>query len=379
MKSCKIWYFTVLVLIALSISLIVVVNYLIDPYNVFKTPTVNGFNLKKIETKEYLMKAREIVLYKPDIIFLGSSRTRNGLDPSYYFESTGERAYNCGLSSAGIYEQMRYLEYALLNNNSLKKVIVGVDFAAFNELKNDNKKFDEKQLNSSFFAKDDMIRILLTKQSIKDSIHVLLDNSMNENKYTANKYLQNGSANEEEIILQSEKMMKQGKNRFFEHLKDYLKEEGNYGKFALSKQKISYFEKIISICEENSIELTVLIHPAHALQWEGIKKAGLWSEFEEWKKEIVNIYPVWDFSGYNSITTSPPDNFINYTDQSHYRKKIGNYVFNRILHVNEESIPDDFGVFLTKDNMQEHLIKIRKEQETWEMNNPDILEKIKDL
>jgi len=36
---------------------------------------------------------------------------------------------------------------------------------------------------------------------------------------------------------------------------------------------------------------------------EVIRVTGLWQEFEQWERELTEMAPVWDFSGYNSITS----------------------------------------------------------------------------
>ncbi|GFZ91240.1 hypothetical protein [Okeania sp. KiyG1] len=76
------------------------------------------------------------------------------------------------------------------------------------------------------------------------------------------------------------------------------------------------------MCQENNIKLILFISPSHATQWEAIRATGEWSTFEEWKREVVKITPVFDFSGYNTITTEPIHNDMeNYRDNSHYTKK----------------------------------------------------------
>ena len=74
---------------------------------------------------------------------------------------------------------------------------------------------------------------------------------------------------------------------------------------------------------------------------------------------MVAITPVWDFSGYNSITTQPIKPVMNnYVDNSHYSPPIGAFVLNRVLSHNVEQVPKDFGVLMTPDNIEQHLANI---------------------
>ena len=89
-------------------------------------------------------------------------------------------------------------------------------------------------------------------------------------------------------------------------------------------------------------------------QYEAIEVAGLWSTFEEWKREVTKITPVWDFSGYNSVTIEPiGDRMNNYLNSSHYSTETGTLILNRILSFQPQTIPDNFSVYLTPENIED--------------------------
>ncbi|MFZ3591745.1 hypothetical protein ACOI1C_21640 [Bacillus sp. DJP31] len=379
MRQYKKWYLYLIICSLISIICIIIFCFMIDPYKIYNTPTIKHYNLKKIESKEYLMKARQVATNKPEVIFLGSSRTRLGLDPDYYYQATGEIAYNIGLSGANIYEQMRYFDYALKSNPNLKRVIIGLDYEGFNTYRNNTIAFVDSRLDTHLLIKEDLLSTLLSEQSLKDSIKVFIDNIKDEQKYTRSVFLPNGSHNESEIVIRNEVLLKNGRNPFYEHLNEHLNNEEILKNYKLSDQKLQNFIRLVNLCEVNNIKLDVFLPPVHAIQLEGIRKAGLWNDFERWKKEIVAITPVWDFFGYNSITTKPPINFEFYTDQSHYRKNVGNLIFNSILDIHLDAVPGDFGIILTKENIDLHLKAIREDRRDWAESNPGIVRKINEL
>ncbi|MGK7943200.1 MAG: hypothetical protein AB4058_01875, partial [Microcystaceae cyanobacterium] len=152
--------------------------------------------------------------------------------------------------------------------------------------------------------------------------------------------------------------------------------------YELSPELLKEFQKIVDICQENKIELTVFISPSHAIQWESIAATERWDTFEKWKREIVKIYPVWDFSGYNSVTTEPlsEDQLMeNYTDSSHYTAKVGYLVIDRIMNDNESTVPDDFGVLITQDNIEQQLNQVRLDRKIWQENHPQEVQLVKDI
>lgn len=375
-KQYRNWSLTVIILCMLVIGFVVTLNFLVDPYNIFESPTYEGFNKQKIESKEYMLKAKEIVNQKPETIFLGSSRTRQGLSPSYYERIVGEDAYNLGLSGATINVQLKYFEYALNNNPSLKRVIIGLDFEAFNRFGTNPISFNEERLSTKRLNKEDLLLNLFTIQTLIDSKQVIQENRENISILTQDILLEDGSHNESVLLNIHKGMIKEGINPFYKYLQEYLVSDQLLAKYDLSDKVVSYFRELVDLCEENQIELIVFIQPTHALQWTGIEKTGLWAQLEQWKKEIVHITSVWDFSGYNSITTTSTENFDVYLDQAHYRKKVGNLILQQILQVGTEKVPSDFGVYLTEENIQSHLYKIRADRDEWMADNPLVVQRI---
>ncbi|NEQ87322.1 MAG: hypothetical protein F6K26_47080, partial [Moorea sp. SIO2I5] len=115
-------------------------------------------------------------------------------------------------------------------------------------------------------------------------------------------------------------------------------------------------------------------------QWESLRVSGLWPELEKWKSRLVEITAVWDFSGYNSITTEAiGEGMKNYWDSSHYREEVGDLILNRLFSYQSQTVPEDFGVLITPENVESHLGKIRNERESWAENNPDLVQLVEDL
>jgi len=134
------------------------------------------------------------------------------------------------------------------------------------------------------------------------------------------------------------------------------------------------FRKSVILLKEQETEVHFFISPAHARQHEVIRQLGLWPIFEQWKKEIVNIleneypnnnYRLWDFGGYNSITTiNVPENSKarEYIDSTHYSPYIGDLILSKIFDIDNHLIPADFGRKLNRETIEIELEKIRLEQ-----------------
>ena len=130
-----------------------------------------------------------------------------------------------------------------------------------------------------------------------------------------------------------------------------------------------------------------MIGPAHARQWETVAVAGRWDLWEEWKRRLVMMnedearragrapFPLWDFSGYNWMTTEPfPEagdrgrRMTWYWESSHFVKEAGDRVLDRVA--GKRDAADDFGVLLSSPMLESHLNAIRRGREEWKLRYP---------
>ena len=119
--------------------------------------------------------------------------------------------------------------------------------------------------------------------------------------------------------------------------------------------------------------------------------AGLWNAFEDWKRKLAQIvdedaaasgsaqpFVLWDFSGYNSITTEavPAQGDLRsemrwYWEAGHFKKESGDLVLDRVLdhHDPQRTMPQDFGTLLTAASVEAHLTHIRADRERYATSN----------
>jgi hypothetical protein len=352
-------YLTLLA-IALCLGSVAGVNLIIDPYGIFATPVIKKFNVIKPEKEnsDRLYKAFDIRRIKPTTIFLGSSRVATGLNSNHPAFSNPELTYNSGFQAGNTYEILRYLEHAIAQQPELERVILGIDFFMFNSNLANRQTFSEDRLGTKFPYKD-ILNATLSLDTLVASKDTLKANiTPNYKSDRLNKTI----------------------DRFKFWLSGFLSNDELYKTYSLSQERLDNLQAIVTLCQQHDIELKIFISPTHATQYEAIAAANLWSTFELWKREITKITPVWDFSGYNSITTEPiGDRMIYYIDNSHYSQTTGDLVIDRLLSWQTESLPKDFGVYLTSETVESHLNKIRSERKLWQDNNPQEVRLVKEI
>ena len=345
-------------------------NFIIDPYDIFNSPNLEKLNDVKVadDNNDRLFKAVDIIRIKPTTIILGSSRSKQGINPDNPLFKNKQPAYNLAINGPNVYEVKRYLQHAITNQKDLNLVVLGIDFFMFNKFLENQPSFLENRLEKKYIIPQDAINALFSLDTLDKSWQTVNESIKKDDdpNYGINGFMPHRKANDGNT-----------KWRFNSAIKQYFDFHNQY---ELSEQYVNDFREIVSICQENNIELMVFISPSHATQWEAIRVTGKWDTFEQWKRELVKFVPVWDFSGYDKITTEPiEDQMSNYTDNSHYTPSVGNLVLNRIFNRNAESIPNDFGILITPENIEQHLANIRQQREIYVQNNSDQVQLVEDI
>lgn len=371
---------TILSLVAISLNLAV------DPYSTNCWLAIKGFNANKPEaiTRQRLVKTFEVYRGKPVAISMGSSRTAIGLEiPSALWE--GDPIYNLGVFGAGVDEIQLFLAHAMAQGR-LKKAIIGLDFFMFNaDYVSDEGLigFDDSVLSypgdpNPLRESTSMLSIAMSRDTVGSSLKIFLNNLFG---LTKEKYIppSNPPINQRHEILQEAK-------KYLDEIY-FPKKTGHFTFHNQSRGNMfEHFRQILRFCYQHNIETQLFISPSHAWQWELIHAAGLWPQFEYWKKRIVAIveeatqysrppFPLWDFTGYNSVTTEavPPcgshETMTGYLDASHYKPALGRLVLKRVLNQDAKDVPDDFGVLITPSNINNQLEMIRRDRAQWRLNH----------
>ncbi|MGF1498610.1 MAG: hypothetical protein ACFB8W_17560 [Elainellaceae cyanobacterium] len=359
-------------------------NLIIDPFGILGSPAIAGLNQEKPKEASHvrLFKAVDVVRIKPKAVFIGTSGVEYGLNPDHPSLANYQPVYNLGLPDSNAYEQLRYLEHAIANQPDLEVVVLGLDFVSYNHKNVTEVDFYEDRLGQDHVVVSDLLKVILSIDALEASIETVTENT---DEGTGFPYYSNGTRNEEYFNSNKPTI-----DIFQEYLKTYLHRSELYGQFSLSPEMLDSLKAIVDLCEKHDIELKVFISPFHASHLEAIQAANLWSVFEDWKRQVAEIIPIWDFSVYNFVTAETISDDMHYfRDGAHYREEVGNLILNCILQSQGEeicspqpqgqNIPEAFGVWVTPDNIATHLEQIRSDRERWVAQNPAIVEMVQEL
>jgi len=104
------------------------------------------------------------------------------------------------------------------------------------------------------------------------------------------------------------------------------------------------------------IKFVVFTTPVSSFMFDEMMRDRL-PAYENWIRLIVQEFgAVYDFMGHNSLT----NDLNNYVDEQHYLPPVGEAIVHR-LEGRTGFAPDDFGVLVTPDNLEEHLNVMRQQ------------------
>lgn len=398
--------------LALTLGAMVVVaaiNIIVDPFWRFDLVNIPGFNAQRaaFPTHARLAKAGVMCRLQPTTVAIGTSRVEVGIDPTHPgFGDVRGSVYNLALAGAGLHELDLTLRHAVHASPGLKRVLLGLDFLMFNAyreavvFKTEVLDFDQDRLllsrhdtclRSMLYDINDLLgpkALIYSAATIANEREEPSDfQSPDVMKWIAN-YERNGLRSNF-YILDKVQLPRKGYRGLFgtgqeRYYSARIWRPAPAERYCFSRDgKSSTFATlrgIVKFARAHGIDLRIFINPVHARLLVALRQTGLWPMYEEWKQGIVGVlaeeaaadgeppFPLWDFSGFNSVTMEHVPAAADHTtimlgfwEPSHYKKQIGDLMLNRMLDYSEpgRAVPDDFGVMLTPASIDGWIVKSR--------------------
>lgn len=343
----KRWNKLFLVSLSLLVSLTILFNFFIDPYSVFNTFKVEGLNkVKNHSINSAMSKFYNIKKTNINIVILGTSRSEY-LNPNYLIKYYNGKIYNMSLKNANIEIIYRNLKY-LIDTKDLKVVVIGLDLFSFNPAHKKDKLNKQDRYNNYYL--NDYKDSLLSFRTLRKSFKTLKDNLSNkEHKMDYSTGWETG-INTDRVIKEKGisiiRKMQEKTLRLYATRKINYNNENFKNKYSINNN-INILNNIIKLCSNYNVKLHMFISPISEELTNLIHNRGYTETYNYWKTKLSEYENIYDFSGYNSITTD----ISNYIDGSHYQAKLGPLIFARIFNDTSVKIPDDFGIRLDKSSI----------------------------
>jgi hypothetical protein len=376
------------------------VNVFVDPYAVNRLLNVTGLNDQKPGEWEHARLRKPFDLWRGnyDAIALGTSQVERGIDPGDpALRQNGIRLYNAGLSEERPFEQAILLRFAA-QVTDIKFAIVSLDFLRYIGAGG-----QPEFLSRTWTRWDAMTNYLETLISIAtlwDSMKTL---AASQRHQPTLQHHADGLLNVEDLFA---KIGQPDYRRVFDVIDgSYL--NGAYAPMLTAREKLEHggldhsdLKDMLKTAHQHGVKLYFFITPSHARQAEIVNFLGLESLYERWIGELVCLlandaleepnrqaFPLWDFSGYNPVTTErlpPTGSQIRmrwYNDPVHYTYRTGWAILDRILNLSAPGSREsgDFGEEVTLGTVEQHFDKRQQERQRYLDAHPEIYREVEAL
>jgi hypothetical protein len=272
-------------------------NYLLNPYGVWQPRLVDPvFRKPKDEhvALPYLVRKAHA-----HTLLVGSSRVAFGMRID---ELEGIGVLNAGIRAATIPQSCAIVRTAL-DNDHFKLIIWGVDFFAFNENWKDQDREFQRRLAGGLgsWLEDTLLSLSAlddgwadVKRAIRGRAKLPVTATRtvpwppelicNDFEVTRNLGLIATPAAEVERQLSDD-------------VPGYLG-------YHLSNDFLDLFRHTALQARRQGIRVILFVPPMSEYELELIRQSGHWQTFQNWKRGLAAIGPLWDFSGYNHLAAS---------------------------------------------------------------------------
>jgi hypothetical protein len=387
-------------------------NFVVDPFGMYRLVDLDGFNAYKpaIDHRVRLVKAYDVRRLRPQGVILGTSRSHLGLRPSHDgWDPAAKPVYNLAFDGATTKEMYQYLLHAHAVR-PLRQVVLGLDtYHATLVPATARPDFDAQLLDSAGGrALPSLIRADLKVFTSLDTLRASLATVRSQSDREPQWFAPDGQRLGEVFFRRAGEHFEQlGPRGYFEEidrLEVGFKREGQLaanardpGRIAqpaigAGETSLAYIGRIVAFCRAQRVDLRIFIAPEHAHQLEITAAIGEWATLENAKRSLVQLLaedsarhagappiPLWDFSGYSSVTTEAlPESGSHaemkfYWDSSHFKDIVGDFVLDRLFNSSRprKEIPADFGVPLTPATIEPALARLRADRLAYRRSHPE--------
>jgi hypothetical protein len=329
-----------------TIIMIALLNYLIDPFGVFHNHLLTkskSFNERVVKI-DYLNAHKE----RYDSFMFGSS-TMGTTDPKVLEKYHPQNHfYNLTCSSSNMYDFRLLLSYLLEEGFDVKNLYLQIDLTSMREY---GKHANHAQHHHYTVTKEPAWKFYLEYltifpfEAMKAKVMLFLTDA-NATRFDVEK---------SGMWFVDYKDVARKRD-----IKGYIEDEPSFKKHSRrtrgEEKNIDLimrdYREIVAMCKKYDVNLTLLTTAYNHLRLDAFKIEDTLS----FLTKLATYHDIWYFSTYNSIT----NNNENYYEVNHYISKVGALKAARIYHDTQVDVPKDFGLLVTKENLKSVLPRLRE-------------------
>jgi hypothetical protein len=341
------------------LGIVALANAAIDPFSLFATPRINGFNQIKALTPglERFYKPLQVSVWQPQTVLVGTSRVLVGLDPR---DVPGGHVYNLGIAGAAAPELVALTQHVLADTPATR-IVIGLDYESF--VSPVAPPAFRLAILGRFAWWRALPDLLLSQHTLLMSRRALSASRRDtpplyrDDGFRVRAYAEPGDT---DIARQARSAIA----RFTEI----------YRHSPSTDQALAEFDTLLASLPTGRVSVTAFITPGPAALLENVMLLGRGADYENWLRQLTAMcaahgVALWDFDGYNRITAVPlATSAAFFADATHFNPAVGRMIIDTML---DNAAQSDFGVRLTPDTITGYLEQQRTARAAWREREPD--------
>jgi hypothetical protein len=303
-------------------AVLAAVNFVVDPFGVWGVSVIDRVYLKsepgERSTTPYRLRSEQ-----PTTLLVGSSRVLFGM---LIEQGYRDGVLNAGVSHASLDEIAGILQ-AAIGNRSLKRVVWGVDFFAFDE---NWTGFRDPQAPLRLQRNEPlMIAETLFSLDALDASRKLLFRAIGGRDRLPATRRAPVPWPEELIREKLDGVDEGGLGQADDAVVTWqlMQWAPSYATYRYSANQLMLFRSTMERVQAAGIDVVLFVPPLSGFELEVIRQTGHWQTFQRWQRELVAVAPYWDFSGYSALSRS--DGL--FIDIAHFKPAIGHLILRDLL------------------------------------------------
>lgn len=354
------------------IGAMLVMNYVVDPYLIHQWDTPEIMRLRPArERLSAWGKTYALARFNPSVLYLGNSRTELGM-PTRLPLFAGMDVFNGALSGASLGDTVAMAQHAFAVSRP-GTVVWGIDAPSFS-MEVGNTDFDRALVAHGHFYRWRRTLLDLKRGLTMDMTRDSLSQLMGTFGAVCHSSLA-FRGQRDEVCMRNSRIGGWAGTRaaVVPRTREFVRGAG-----PTRAASDALAQAVDAMCDAGA-RVRLYINPTHAMMEDALYWAGKWPAMERWQTGLAAMAErqrgsgcdvrVYDFSGFNSVTTEAipqatrREQMANYWEPSHYRVNVGRMVLGRMFADAATAIPADFGTELTPDIMPAHLAAVRAARE----------------
>lgn len=340
--SDKSFALTVMAIFASLTAAVAGFNYWIDP--LWHYGHAHEYNDVQVVTDEREQKtANQLYVQKTaDTLLIGSSR-------STYIHTTAFTdwdVYNYSVANLSMREYLTMIDFAFEQNPNYDRIVLGVDFfkSSTQEAQAPHSIVNHvTRVTQPFYRSKNLLSFDLLETSF-ENFQLSRTDSITEDRL----YNREGNAfaerlSEEETFSETKSKIEKFESTFYGEKYEYFPR----------------YKEIMTMVSEKHPEAEKVVYttPISSELFKSLASTGLYDDYETWLRDLVEVYGgVWNFMYPNTVT----NDITNYFDGHHFYPEVGDLIAERVEQGEDAAVPEDFGTYVTSENIDAHLVEVQK-------------------